>query len=79
MLLKFKKIIGIAIGVSVGIYLGSVLFAWLDYQNHPDLYALYSAPWYTKIILDSVIAGVIVLLESVVYLLLCYKVKKREM
>jgi hypothetical protein len=75
-LLKLKRVMEIVIGSSVGVYLGRIIWIWIDYRSNPDLYALYSAPWYTQIIISSVISGSIVLIELIGYLFIRYKIKK---
>ena len=77
MLKKMKHIMYIVIGATVGVYLGNVLFVWFDYRNNPGLYAMYSAPWYTKIIADSVICGVILLIAIAIQCFITYKMNHK--
>ena len=60
--LAVKRVINIAIGVSVGSLFGRGLWVIVDYNAHPDLYASYSAPWYTRIIVALILLDVIALL-----------------
>lgn len=75
-LLKLKRFMEIAIGSTVGVYLGKIIWIWVDYQRNSDIYALYSAPWYTQIIVNSIISGSIILIEMIVYLFIRHQIKK---
>jgi len=75
-LLKLKRIMEIVICSAVGVYLGRIIWIWIDYRNNPGIYALYSAPWYTQIIISSVISGLIIFIELILYLFIRYKIKK---
>ena len=76
MLSKMKRLMGILIGSTVGGYLGSILWIWIDYQNNPGLYALYSAPWYTQVIINSIAFGVAILVEAAAYLVIRHMLRK---
>lgn len=49
-----------------------------DFTRHPDLYATYSAPWYSSFILTVVITLVLIAIITVVYLIIGYIIKKRK-
>ena len=36
----------IFLGCSIGVFLGSCIYRYLDFKARPDLYAMQSAPWY---------------------------------
>lgn len=42
---------------------------WWDYHKKPDLYAMASAPWYTRMIPGTVIFGGLILAEILIFLL----------
>lgn len=63
---------------TVGVFIGSAVERWLDYRNHPGLYEMNSAPWYTQILANALLTAVILLLEVALYLLLRHVAKKRE-
>lgn len=42
-------LLNVMMGGSIGIFIWSSVFCWLDYRKHPDFYAAQSAPWYTGI------------------------------
>jgi len=68
-----KKFLNIAIGVSVGAYIGRVLGVIVDYKTHPEMYAAYSAPWYTPLIVASVFWGIVLVIEIAVWVLAEHK------
>ena len=52
-LYNFLKILFFA---NIGSFLGRGLYDALWYRNHPELYMLTSAPWYTNILVSGIIA-----------------------
>lgn len=66
--LAVKRLLNIVIGVSAGCLIGRVLWIIVDYNAHPDLYASYSAPWYTQIIVALAFWDVAILLEVIALL-----------
>lgn len=71
--LATKRFLNIVIGVSVGCLIGRVLWIVFDYNARPDLYATYSAPWYTQIIVALVFWGIAILLEVLALLFVRHK------
>lgn len=71
--LAVKRVLNIVIGVSAGCLIGRVLWITVDYNAHPDLYASYSAPWYTQIIVALAFGGIAILLEVIALLLVRHK------
>lgn len=61
MLKKVNSILDILFGAIVVVYVGYGIYLYRDYQTHPDLYAMQSAPWYTGIIVYGVFAAVFLL------------------
>ena len=78
MLEKIKHFLHIVIGVTIGVYLGGLLFIFIDYRNNPAIYALQSAPWYAKILTQSVIFGAVLLIELAALLFVSKKIKQRK-
>lgn len=74
--LTVKKILNIVTGVSVGALIGRVLWVFVDYKTHPDLYASYSAPWYTAILVALIFWGIVILLEVAALLFVRYKLSQ---
>lgn len=71
--LAVKSVLNIVIGASVGCLIGRVLWIVFDYNAHLDLYAAYSAPWYTQIIVALVFWGIVILLEVLALLFVRHK------
>lgn len=46
---KANRILNIIMGVSLGTFIGHGIYVFWDFQTHPQLYAMQSAPWYTSI------------------------------
>lgn len=72
---RAKRFLNIAISSTVGVYLGTWLFAWWDFHRNPDLYAMSSAPWYVQMIPATVIAGGLILAEVLIFLLARWAIK----
>lgn len=68
-----KKILNIAICVSAVAYIVRVLWVIIDYKMHPENYETYSAPWYTAIIVASVFWGIVLLIETAIWLFARHK------
>lgn len=55
---------------NLGSFLGKVMYEAIWYRNHPEYYALTSAPWYTNILVYGVCAlGIAVILGIILWLL----------
>ena len=51
---KINSVINTIMGAFVGVLIGYGIFLYLDYKNHPALYAAQSAPWYTGILVYGI-------------------------
>lgn len=49
----------IALWCFIGVFLGSTLYQIYDYNAHPDLYALQSAPWYLSILVRGAMTVIV--------------------
>ena len=43
---RLYAIMKIFLGCSIGVFLGSCIYRYLDFKARPDLYAMQSVPWY---------------------------------
>ncbi len=68
--IKLNHILNIIIGSAVGVFVGHGLYIVWDYNTHPGLYAMQSAPWYTSILVYGVYAAVVLLLGIVLKLMI---------
>ena len=60
MLQKVNRLLAILMLSLIGVFLGYSIYTCADYRTRPSLYALYSAPWYTQLLVYG--ACVLVLL-----------------
>lgn len=75
---KLKKFLIFVIFGQIGACLGHMLAIYNNYLRHPDLYAMYSAPWYVELIPTAVFTGIGVVITGIVYFIVGYIAKKRE-
>ncbi len=47
---KLNTFLNILIGAFLGVFIGHGVYVYWDFKTHPDLYAAWSAPWYTSIL-----------------------------
>lgn len=64
MLQKINRLLTILMLSLIGVFLGYSIYTCVDCRTRPGLYALYSAPWYTQLL----VYGVCVLVLLVVLL-----------
>lgn len=65
MLKKINSFINILMGCFIGAFIGGTIFKYIDYKNHPELFAMQSAPWYIGIRITG-IALIVVLIICVI-------------
>ncbi len=57
---KLYDILRIMLWCSIGVFIGSSLYRYYDYQTHLELYAMQSAPWYLSIQIRGIFTAVLV-------------------
>ncbi len=67
---KLNHFLNILTGAFVGVFVGRVLYVCWDVKNHPALYAVRSAPWYTSIFVYGAVTLTVVLAAIVVKLII---------
>ena len=72
---KFLKVF---IWLQFGSCCGRVLQMYLDFLNHPEIYASYSAPWYTGITITVILTAITVVITTIAYYIVGHIIKKRE-
>lgn len=70
MLKRVNELINIVIGVSIGVFIGYGLYSFWDFKSHPELYAMQSAPWYTRLILWGAVTIGIVAIAAIIKLII---------
>lgn len=77
MLTKLNNLLNTIMGASVGVFIGHILFAYFDYHNHLDLYAIQSAPWYTSTIIYGTVTASVLLIAIVLKFIVKKKLKSK--
>ena len=72
---KLNKLLNIIIGAFIGVFIGHGIYVFGDYKTHPEIYAFYSAPWYTSILVYGVITVVVVFIATVIKLFIKKRLK----
>ena len=49
----------IFLGCSAGVFLGSCIYQYDHFRTHPALYAMQSAPWYTRLEVQGLCTAVL--------------------
>ena len=74
---KLHTYLKVFLFVQLGGCLGRVLAQYGDYRMHPDVYMLYSAPWYTGILITLLLTAITVTLTAIAYFAVGHILKKR--
>ena len=67
---KAYRILKIAIGCVIGVFIGTSIYQCIDDNMHKDLYMLTSAPWYLSIQVNALFTVVIVIILLVIMYIL---------
>ena len=67
---RINELINIIVGVSIGVFIGYGLYSFWDFKSHPELYAMQSAPWYTRLILWGAVTIGIVAIAAIIKLIM---------
>lgn len=70
MLERINVTLNYVIGSFLGVFIGSSIYKYYDYINHPGLYENKSALWYTSILISGLVAALIVSIAIVIKLLI---------
>lgn len=70
---KLNHVLNIIMGAFVGVFIGYAIYVVWDYNAHPQLYAVQSAPWYTSILVYGVCTLAVLLVCLVVKALIRQK------
>lgn len=73
---KLNHALNIIIGAFVGLFIGYAIYVVWDYNAHPQLYAAYSAPWHTGILLYGICALGVAVVCLVIKAVIRYQVGK---
>ena len=75
---KFIQILNIIMGSVVGLFIGYSVFISWNHKTNPELYAYYSAPWYTGIWIYGAFALAVLVVCIVIKAILKHCIKKSE-
>ena len=59
----------------IGVFIAHSIYRYIDYINHPELYKIQSAPWYTSIQIYGLAIAVIVFIAIIIKLLIKKKMR----
>ena len=77
MLKKCNIILNLIIGSSVGVFLGHLIYSFVEYKKQTVLYELQSAPWYTSSIVYGLVTIVVVLIAITTKIFLSARIKQK--
>ncbi len=77
MLEKINRVLTIAIRFIISIFVVGSAYRVFHYMFYPELYMVYSAPWYTSIIIYAVISALIIMVLYVAKLIIKNMIKNR--
>ncbi len=75
MLKRVNQILNTITGAFIGVFIGHGIYIFWDFNSHPDLYAMQSAPWYTSIVLYGVMMVIVVAIAVVIKLIIKKKIR----
>lgn len=78
MLKKANRLLTILMYSLIGVYIGCCIYTYTDYRARPGLYALYSAPWYTPLLLYGVCVLVLLAVLFAAKLVIRHLFAKRQ-
>ncbi len=62
---KLNQFLNILIGAFIGVFIGRGIYVYWDIKTHPDLYAAWSAPWYTYILVSGAVTLAVVVVAVI--------------
>lgn len=75
MLKRLNIILNYVIGSFIGLFIAHSIYRYFDYINHPDLYEIQSAPWYTSIKIYGLTVALIVFIAIIIKFLIKKKMR----
>lgn len=67
---RINIILNYVIGSFIGVFIGHAIYQYFDYINHPGLYEIQSAPWYTSIQINGLAVVVIVAIAILIKIII---------
>lgn len=75
---KIYQILKILFFSNIGAFLGRALYDVFWYRNHPEIYRMASAPWYTNILVNGIFTAMIAVVLGAAVLILNTVIKNRD-
>ena len=75
MLKRLNIILNSVIGSFIGIFIAHSIYRYFDYINHPDLYEIQSAPWYTSIQIYGLAVALVVFIAIIIKFIIKKKMR----
>lgn len=75
MLEKWNTILNFIMGTFTGLFISSSIYKYYDYINHPDLYEVQSAPWYTSIQIQGLATLIIMVITIIIKVIVKRKIR----
>ena len=75
MLERLDTFLSAVIGSFIGVFIAHSIYRYFDYINHPDLYEIQSAPWYTSIQIYGLAVALVVFIAIIIKLLIKKKIR----
>ena len=72
---RLNIILNSVIGSFIGVFIAHSIYRYFDYINHPDLYEIQSAPWYTSIQIYGLAVALIVFIAIIIKFLIKKKMR----
>jgi len=72
---RLNIILNSVIGSFIGVFIAHSIYRYFDYINHPDLYEIQSAPWYTSIQIYGLAVALVVFIAIIVKFLIKKKMR----
>ena len=60
----------VVIIASIVVFIGSCIYQYTDYKQHPEIYMLNSAPWYTGLLIQGVFTLLIIIVCAIALLIM---------
>lgn len=74
---KIYRLAKILFYSNIGAFIGRALYEVFWYRNHPEIYVMTSAPWYTNLLVYGIFAALIAAVLGAVLLILKKKINKQ--
>lgn len=72
---KIKRILNIIMSSSIGVFLGYSMYEYWHFKKYPGLYALQSAPWYTRIFVHGLFTAALITVCIIIKILFIKRVR----